>query len=263
MLNESPAQVRKDLKTIRSFDSEKECFNTLIGILRNRNYGDSIELVTELIKDNKLKFILGLGFGGKFADYKLRLTKRTIPVYSLIPTQSEIDLDATIKYFNADHVRNAFKDSCVIIRPIVTFNGTFIVDGHHRWSEIYALNRNAKVECVDITGNLSPLSMLKAVQCTLGSNLGKLKINTVDGNNLFKVPESYIEKKLDFINNDKELYDELSLHYRNPITEVTRNIVEMKNGNTPILNAPNRGEMPQTSKDPSLFKDLKKGITKV
>lgn len=263
MLNESPAQVRKDLKIIRSFDNEKACFDTLIGILRDRSYGESVELVTELIKDNKLKFILSLGFGGKFANYHLSLRRKTIPVYSLIPTQSEIDLDATIKYFNKEHVQNAFSPKCVIIRPIVTFNSTFIVDGHHRWSEIYALNRNANVECIDITGNLSPLSMLKAVQCTLGSNLGKLKVLSVEGKNVFKTTESYVEKHLQFIKDNKELFDELSLHYRDPIKEIARNIMEMKTGNTPIINAPNRGEMPQTSKDPELFKDLKKGITRV
>ena len=44
---------------------------------------------------------------------------------------------------------------------------------------------------------------------------------------------------------------------------LVKNAIALKANNSPILNAPKRGEMPQTSKDLDLFSDLKKGTTKV
>ena len=44
---------------------------------------------------------------------------------------------------------------------------------------------------------------------------------------------------------------------------LVKNAIALKANNSPILNAPKRGEMPQTSKDPDLFNDLENGVTKI
>lgn len=268
-LVESNSSDIKDLKNgskdidINNVDnSAKELYNELITMLKDKPYKEAVDFIDELVKDPKLKFILSLGFGGKFADYKLKLNKTTIPAYKLIPTQNEIGLDETLKYMmKGDNIENCFKDSVMIKKPIVTFQGTFIIDGHHRWSEIFVTNPNANLECVNIEGNLSPLSMLKAVQATIGSNLGKLIIKDVEGKNLLKCSKSVIEKYLQDIPEDT--IKKLKKHYNDPITSIVNNCMELKTNNTPILGAPKRGDMPQTSKDPELFSDLKKGISKV
>lgn len=267
-LMESNSSDIKDLKNISNeLDTDdvkesKKVYNDLIAMLKEKTYKEAVDFIDELVKDHKLKFILSLGFGGKFADYKLKLNKTTIPAYKLIPTQNEIGLDETLKYMmKGDNIENCFKDPACIKKPIVTFQGTFIIDGHHRWSEIFATNSKANLECINIEGNLSPLSMLKAVQATIGSNLGKLIIKDVEGKNLFKCSKSSIEKYLKDMPEDT--IKKLKKHYDDPITSIVNNCMTLKTNNTPILNAPRRGDMPQTSKDPELFNDLKKGISKV
>lgn len=269
-LFESNSSDIKDLKndskdvTVDKIDNNaKELYNELITMLKGKPYKEAVDFIDELVKDPKLKFILSLGFGGKFADYKLKLNKTTIPAYKLIPTQNEIGLDETLKYMmKGDNIENCFKEPAIIKKPIVTFQGTFIVDGHHRWSEIFVTNPRANLECVNIDGNLSPLSMLKAVQATIGSNMGKLIIKDVEGKNLLKCSKAQIEKYLEDI--PKETIEKLKKHgYENPIREIANNCMELKANNSPILDAPKRGDMPQTSKDPELFDDLKKGVSKV
>lgn len=257
--------LKKDLEDIEidKIDSNaKELYNELISMLKEKPYKEAVDFIDNLVKDPKLKFILSLGFGGKFADYKLKLNKAVIPAYKLIPTQNEIGLDETLKYMmKGDNIENCFKDPAMIKKPIVTFQGTFIVDGHHRWSEIFVTNSKANLECVNIEGNLSPLSMLKAVQATIGSNLGKLIVKDVEGKSLLKCSKSVIEKYLQDMPDDT--IKKLKKYYDDPIKSIVDNCMELKTNNTPILDAPKRGDMPQTSKDPELFNDLKKGISKV
>src|SRR5574344_1072248 len=255
-LLESNSSDIKDLKSISNeLDTDdvkesKKVYNDLIAMLKEKPYEEAVGFIDDLVKDHKLKFILSLGFGGKFADYKL------------IPTQNEIGLDETLKYMmTGKNIENCFKDPVCIKKPVVTFQGTFIIDGHHRWSEIFATNSKANLECIDIEGNLSPLSMLKAVQATIGSNLGKLIIKDVEGKNLFKCSKSVIEKYLQDIPEDT--LEKLKKYYKDPIKSLVDNCMELKANNTPITNAPKRGDMPQTSKDPELFDDLKKGISKI
>lgn len=267
-LLESNSSDIKDLKNISSeLDTDdvkesKKVYNELIAMLKEKPYEEAVGFIDDLVKDPKLKFILSLGFGGKFADYKLKLKKTNIPAYKLIPTQNEIGLDETLKYMmKGKNIENCFKDHACIKKPIVTFQGTFIIDGHHRWSEIFVTNPKANLECINIEGNLSPLSMLKAVQATIGSNLGKLIIQDVEGKNLLKCSKSSIEKYLEDMPEDT--LEKLKKYYKDPIKSLVDNCMELKANNTPILNAPKRGDMPQTSKDPELFDDLKKGISKI
>ena len=209
-----------------------------------------------------LRFLLSLGFGGEFANLKLKLNKTTIPAKRLVPTQNEIGTDETLRYIKeGKDIDVCFDKSTIVKKPIVTFQGTFIVDGHHRWSQIFVTNPDANVVCIDITGNLSPLSMLKAVQCTIGSNLGKLIRKDIQGENLYDVSESKIKKYLEAI--PEKVLENLREYYTDPIEALTKNVIQLQRNNTPILNAPDRGEMPQTSKDPELFDDLKNGVTDV
>ena len=267
-VKESNSSDKKELennlknKNLDSFKEQKELYNELISMLLGKKYPEAIEFIDDIIKDPKLKFILSLGFGGKFADLKLKLQKTNIAAVKLIPTQNEIGLDETLKYLmKGEHIDMCFEPSVMIKHPVVTFQGTFIIDGHHRWSEIFATNPNANIECINISGNLSPLSMLKAVQATIGSNLGKLVIKNTEGKNLFKCSKKELEEYLE--NCPESTIKKLQKYYDNPLKSVLENCLNLKINNTPILNAPNRGEMPQTSKDPELFKDLKTGISKV
>lgn len=270
-VSESPEEVKELKDNIKDIDPEEnpespealKVYDKLIDMIQDKDYEDTVDFLDDIVKDPKLKFMLSLGFGGEFSNLKLKLKKVNIPAKRLIPTQSEIGTDETLRYIvEGKDIDVCFEKQTIVKKPIVTFQGTFIIDGHHRWSQIFVTNPEANVVCIDITGNLSPISMLKAVQCTIASNLGKLIHKNVKGLNLYDISEKEIRKYLE----DKlpeSVIENLEKYYEDPIEALVKNALQLQRNNTPILNAPERGEMPQTSKDPELFGDLKKGVTEV
>lgn len=260
-ISESSSEVKKLEKESKELSNE-ELYDELISMLKGKDYEDSVDMIDDIIKDPKLKTVLGLGFGGDLADTKLKITEKDIPARALMPSQNEIGFDETLKYIKEGKgIDTCFEKSVVIKRPVVTFNGSFIVDGHHRWSQIYVTNPKAMMKCIDVSGALSPIQMLKAMQATIGSNTGDLHLKKVQGKNLLKTSKADIEKYFKDIS-EKAVAD-LSKHYKNPVETLVENALSMGVNNPPLLNAPARDTMPQTSKDPELFKDLKKGVTKI
>lgn len=270
-INESPegdelkSQV-EDIYVTKNIEDNPEAmkvYNKMIELIQDKDYDETVDFVDEIVKDPKLKFLLGLGFGGDFSNLKLKLKKTNIPAKRLIPTQSEIGTDETLKYLvQGKDIDVCFEKTTIIKKPIVTFQGTFIIDGHHRWSQIFVTNPDANIVCIDITGNLSPLSMLKAVQCTIGSNTGKLIRKDIQGKNLYVTTEKELRKYFKD-NLSDTVRENLLKYYEDPEGSLVQNVIQLQRNNKPILNAPDRGEMPQTSKDPELFGDLENGVTEV
>ncbi len=249
------------LKLLLELDNKLiDTYNKLIDMIRGKDYEDSVDYIQDIVKDPKLKFILSLGFGGELADVKLKLQRTTIPVFKLLPSQNEIGFGETLKYAcEGKNTEKCFSNPVIIKKPIVTFQRTFIIDGHHRWSEIYVTNPKAVVECINIEGNLSPISMLKAVQATIASNTGGIIRKDIDGKNLYDSSEAEIRAYVDKNANTQKLEKFMD----DPVDQIVKNCVLLRANNHPILGAPERGDMPQTSKDPSLFSDLKKGVSDV
>ena len=270
-VNESPEgdELKNDVedihvtKNIEDNPEAMKVYNKMIELIQDKDYDETVDFVDEIVKDPKLKFLLGLGFGGDFSNLKLKLKKTNIPAKRLIPTQNEIGTDETLKYLvQGKDIDVCFDKTTIIKKPIVTFQGTFIIDGHHRWSQIFVTNPDANIVCIDITGNLSPLSMLKAVQCTIGSNTGKLIRKDIQGKNLYDTTEKELRKYFED-NLSDSVRENLLKYYEDPEGSLVQNVIQLQRNNKPILNAPNRGEMPQTSKDPELFGDLENGVTEV
>ena len=271
-VNESPEgdELKNDVedihvntKNIEDNPEAMKVYNKMIELIQDKDYDETVGFVDEIVKDPKLKFLLGLGFGGDFSNLKLKLKKTNIPAKRLIPTQNEIGTDETLKYLvQGKDIDVCFEKTTIVKKPIVTFQGTFIIDGHHRWSQIFVTNPDANIVCIDITGNLSPLSMLKAVQCTIGSNTGKLIRKDIQGKNLYVTTEKELRKYFKD-NLSDSVRENLLKYYEDPEGSLVQNVIQLQRNNKPILNAPNRGEMPQTSKDPELFGDLENGVTEV
>lgn len=271
-VNESPEgdelkndveDIQVNTKNIEDNPEAMKVYNKMIELIQDKDYDETVDFVDEIVKDPKLKFLLGLGFGGDFSNLKLKLKKTNIPAKRLIPTQSEIGTDETLKYLvQGKDIDVCFEKTTIVKKPIVTFQGTFIIDGHHRWSQIFVTNPDANIVCIDITGNLSPLSMLKAVQCTIGSNTGKLIRKDIQGKNLYDTTEKELRKYFQD-NLSDSVRENLLEYYEDPEDSLVQNVIQLQRNNKPILNAPDRGEMPQTSKDPELFGDLENGVTEV
>ena len=262
-LKDDVEDIQVNTKNIEDDPEAMKVYNKMIELIQDKDYDETVDFVDEIVKDPKLKFLLGLGFGGDFSNLKLKLKKTNIPAKRLIPTQSEIGTDETLKYLvQGKDIDVCFEKTTIVKKPIVTFQGTFIIDGHHRWSQIFVTNPDANIVCIDITGNLSPLSMLKAVQCTIGSNTGKLIRKDIQGKNLYDTTEKELRKYFKD-NLSDTVRENLLKYYEDPEGSLVQNVIQLQRNNKPILNAPDRGEMPQTSKDPELFGDLENGVTEV
>ena len=262
-LKDDVEDIQVNTKNIEDNPEAMKVYNKMIELIQDKDYDETVDFVDEIVKDPKLKFLLSLGFGGDFSNLKLKLKKTNIPAKRLIPTQSEIGTDETLKYLvQGKDIDVCFDKTTIVKKPIVTFQGTFIIDGHHRWSQIFVTNPDANIVCIDITGNLSPLSMLKAVQCTIGSNTGKLIRKDIQGKNLYNTTEKELRKYFKD-NLSDTVRENLLKYYEDPEDSLVQNVIQLQRNNKPILNAPDRGEMPQTSKDPELFGDLENGVTEV
>ena len=262
-LKDDVGDIQVDTKNIEDNPEAMKVYNKMIELIQDKDYDETVDFVDEIVKDPKLKFLLSLGFGGDFSNLKLKLKKTNIPAKRLIPTQNEIGTDETLKYLvQGKDIDVCFEKTTIVKKPIVTFQGTFIIDGHHRWSQIFVTNPDANIVCIDITGNLSPLSMLKAVQCTIGSNTGKLIRKDIQGKNLYDTTEKELRKYFKD-NLSDTVRENLLKYYEDPEGSLVQNVIQLQRNNKPILNAPDRGEMPQTSKDPELFGDLENGVTEV
>lgn len=112
------------------------------------------------------------------------------------------------------------------------------------------------------------MQMLKAVQATIGSNLGKIPVSTVDGKSLYKVSEEQLVQYVDRYLTDKaaEQYIDLVDDVENRddvIYYLVTNAMQLKANNTPILGAPKRNIMPQCDEDHDVFDDLNEGVTEL
>jgi len=150
------------------------------------------------IKDEKVrKFIAGgLADGGDPSDDMFGFSEAAPAVSKLIPTQNEVDIDKSLAYplvktQGKQFIQNVSSNGPFTMgSPIVVFNGKWIIDGHHRWSSLYACNKNATITAINMTiEGLDPLKALKAVQMSIGIKTGKIPINTVEGINLLTIDD--------------------------------------------------------------------------
>jgi hypothetical protein len=122
--------------------------------LLKKEYKDFVASLQQEIKDPKFQRFLKMGiekYDGNSADDEITVEKVEIPVKNLIPTQSQIGLADSLGWTSKNNPENAGKTAAIgtgvpdVGGPIVTANGKFIVDGHHRWSQISLLNPEAKI----------------------------------------------------------------------------------------------------------------------
>lgn len=108
----------------------------------------ALELVAGMLPDDKLKKL-----GLRNITFKFVSNKAT-PVSYLQPTQNDISLQDSLE----KPVSNEFNCMYDLIKgqsvklgiPIITCNGKFIIDGHHRWLQAACVNPDATMETLDL-----------------------------------------------------------------------------------------------------------------
>lgn len=230
-------------------DKKKEILKELKG-----SYPDYVEKLNEMVKDPKSKALIDDAFGGDLGDMKLKMTIQDISAAALMPTQNEIDVSKSLSYAmkpNAD-CSAMFKEPITLKIPLVTYNGTFIIDGHHRWSQIACYNPEGRMKCMNFQGNASPIQILKAVQGCIAAAEGEVPSNKVTGTNIYdmsrKDAERFFEENL-----TDAVYENLSKYIecqdRNDLVSIlVDNVMTLQTDHPLMKYAPERGVMPQTDK---------------
>lgn len=191
------------------FEMAKDKDSLIKQLSSNADLGGYVDYLNKMLDDPDAKAVLLNAFLNADDDaYEFTGKMINLDVTKLHPTQSEIDVDKSLGYpFKNEGAATAcmkmFFDSAVAQMPfpLITFNGKFIVDGHHRWSQVYSFNPNAKMECFDLKvkkGNISEQDMLKIVQGLLAAKRaedgkGSIPRSIVEGANLFKMSEKEVK----------------------------------------------------------------------
>ncbi len=246
-----------------------------------KKYEAFVTTMSDDAGDEKVKAALKAGLNdGDIDDDKIAIKEVSIPVKKLRPTQNEIDIQKSLNY-PLEIDSKLLKDylvgkNVVIMAPIITLNEKWVIDGHHRWSQVYAFNANATMKCANMSfPGMDPIHGLKAVQTAIASVMGEIPQKHVGGTNLLKAPEDKVKKdivqmissgavgqkalkELKKFNKIKTLDANVAADY------IWQQIEVMQTNAKPATGAPKRGFMPQTDepsgKFPKLAQLLKKGV---
>ena len=261
----------------------------LPGLDWGTKYTAFVQALGQNAKDPKTRAFLKAGTQDKDGnpdDDKFDFQENVaIPVAKLQPTQDEVDIDKSlsfplIKTGGKGFVKNNTASGPITVgSPIVTFNGEYVIDGHHRWSQLYACNKDAEIAAINITlKSIGPLEALKAVQAAIPWQTGAVPVNKVEGSNLFtmsgkdiaawiksKVPadsikviasnEPVVQKMMGGLNEQADLGKVQALLAK----YVWSNVATMQKRSPPVSGAGPRDFMPQTD-DVNWEEPLAKGV---
>jgi hypothetical protein len=230
-------------------------------VLDTIDYKEFVTKLADIAGDPKVRAVLKAGrIDGFPNDENITISRISVAVKDLSPTQNEVDLGNSLSFPLA--IPSAFErdlageDVLVDKKPIVIAEGRYIIDGHHRWSEVYCINQDATIaayniepENTDVTG---PLDYLKIVQLSIAAVRGDIPIEKVTGLNLFDIDLDaqlleYIERAT-----SKEVRKFVSTTFDTdkPIEFihdlVRENILSMRETSSSVEGAPERKYMPQT-----------------
>ena len=235
------------------------------------------EFVSSL-QSNKKDFITAVMNGlkdGSGKDDRIKIEPATVKVSALRPTQAEVVFSKSIpfalqrpevfmEYFTS---QGPFKVGPPGNDAIITLNGSYILDGHHRWSSLFCVNPKSSMHTFDIKANVNPINMLKLMQASIKAYAGKVPSNKGGGVNLFTIdPKTLSSEVRKLITPDlAKQYIDLGLLgqikedvetgragrqevevYKKILGIYTRNVSLMQKSNTPAKGASSREPMPQT-----------------
>jgi len=235
--------------------------------------------LAKYIADPKVKAVLDSGLAdGDLNDDKLPFTRTKVAVKNLTPTQSEIGFDQSVagnlddKYGSLDGILAGNPN---VGGPIVTYAGKYIIDGHHRWSTVFAANPKTKMDTLDIKAKpgFQPLDILKAVHSSIAVDRNKVPSSSPEGKNILDGSMKYE----DVLSKAKEIFAETdkgekvwkSFFEQQGVPYSPEAVAKylFKNLNKIVSNgfvsgAPGRKDMPQTDADKTKSIDKLKPLAK-
>lgn len=240
----------------------------LLDILKEDNAKDELK---KILKKDYVSFVKELGDNindPKFLDAIKSLssdmpikTSMIAPVCTdLQPTQNEVVMDKSLSYPLKDPVSADTILKGGVVSPagksIVTAGGgKFVIDGHHRWSQVFCINPDAKIKSLDLTDITKPIEALKVTQIGIAAQTGTVPTAAGGGVNLFKVGKNELKKYV--VDNIAEAVVGVFKKYGKGDTPeaiadyIWGNVETLKKKSPPVAGAPKRDVMPQTDDAPA------------
>ena len=177
-----------------------------------KNYTDFVNALKKGFEatDNDNSFLNSLRaeFAKGSGKQKLVCEYETINVKDLVSTQSQIALSGSLEWIFSSKGKytDYFGDSVTPGGRIVTYNHRYVIDGHHRWSQTYMLNPDAKintVDCHDVPEDGDrPLATLRKFQAAVSAIVGCVPSSEVKDDNVYDMEPEKIKENLEkFISN--------------------------------------------------------------
>jgi hypothetical protein len=216
---------------------------------------DFVAKFKPIATDHKVQAILSAGQKDKQGpeDEVVTYKEGDLSVKSLTPTQNEIGFDQSIENILTDKygsLKSILEGNADVGGPIVTYNSQYVIDGHHRWSQVYAGNPDAKMKVVDIKGKLKPEDILKIVHAAIAVRLKRVPSSNPKGINILNgiTEEQVLESTNKNISDKaKKIWAENGQKTNEEVAKyINKNLQSLITNNRPIPGAPGRKDMPQT-----------------
>ena len=232
----------------------------------NPKVSDFVDALQVKIEDEKFLNFLKMGlekFDGSSSDDVIEVTEVDIPVKNLFPTQSQIGLADSLGWTNennpkggGDTAKLSAKAPADVGGRIITADGTHIVDGHHRWSQVYLLNPEASIPAYNFKGTGDGADALKLAHLAIAAVDGGVPLQDANAATDIYATGGEEEPIKDVLNKPevigKPLSDELQKAYNvnshdEVIDIVTKNALDLYSRTKEAASkGPERGKMPQT-----------------
>jgi len=254
-------------------EAEEQDFDKKLKIIFKQNYPGFVSALGKFTADPKFRQFV------KDSDAtKSTVNLTAVAVTALLPTQNEIDVDKSLAFplTKPDAAALALKGGSVkVAAPIIIFNGKYIVDGHHRWSQLYAMNKDAKIVAYNFTNPdiKNPLDALKLTQVAIvAAGASKIPSQSVKGKNLLQMNEDTLKKYVIGTVKDPAVVAAFNtakqLDSNEKIADyIWANVSSMQSTSQPVAGAPGRGVMPQADDVPggqkSTIAQLQQGVPSI
>jgi hypothetical protein len=245
-------------KKFQKFLKEDETDDKLDDLSNEFDSGNIPGYVTKLqqyLSDPKVAAVIKAGQTDArgAGDEALKSSGGSIAASMLYPTQNEVGAAESLANICTDKygsLASFLKGSADLKDPVITYNGQWILDGHHRWSQIYAANPDCKIPVLNITGKLTPAQILMAVHTAIAAKTGKddtKSANLAAGNLLsFGKDQTIKTVKESLTDNARAVWKANGFADDDAIANhIANNVEQMISKNGPKGWAPDRSAMPQ------------------
>ena len=189
-------------------NQEVQNYKIKFGKMMKKDLGAFVRELQSAVGDKKVqRFLLAAQADGVNDDDEVRVEEQVIQVSNLIPTQNEVFLEKSLDYpinKEQDNIISYIKNGHGKM-PRIVVSGNYIIDGHHRWSQVYCLNSEGVIPVYNVTFSEKENSdgILKKMHLSISATTGTVPLNPGESSDtdLFKVDETkfsaWIHKKVD------------------------------------------------------------------